>query len=395
MNEGGAINHAISSINPRFLNFYFLKEYNHPFYEEKTDFLDLGLKSALKLINFSKYQLADFKDNFLKGKTKTNFIARKAEEMHQVIDQIDNLEARIRRENFPFIQKLLNNKLAEAGRKKLVKGSHDLTSLAETCAVHVLETLAEFDLRKSVSDYFLFVEDKVDEKIDELTEQILPDSISWKEFKLECLDTHNYEARAKYLMPYLSELSFNELRVMNGLYGLNGEKKSIEKLSGEIGKPISSIKRFATLGLTKIALKIDLNGFVEEYYKGFSLTDIRRSNNVLRVNIKARPKRKFIKSGYSYYLKNYKGWTNNELRKNDKSVYNMIMREGKLHLLPAANAHRSFGGNPYAYYLTNHNGITRGKLARIDESLYNSLRRYNQLHLVPTKKSVTNLPTQP
>jgi hypothetical protein len=366
MNKSGALSYSLSNVNPRYLSFFFLKEFDHPDFREKKDFIDKGLKSALKLINYSKYQLADFKDNFLKGNAKADFISRKAGEMHQVIDQIEDLEARIRRESFPVIQGLLNSKLIQKGRERLVKGSHDLTLLAETCAVHVLESLSEFDFRKSAKDYLSFVEEKAEEKIAE----VLPTQ-GKRKTNINPLEIYRkkYPGLSRGKLALIDNALYQSIKSKSllSLIPLDENRRDYRK------EPIEMYNELYE-GVTRGSL----------YRKDRKLYDALKYHDQL-LNVPTQ-KRNFNGDPYSYYLENYPKKTRGEIRKLDSALHRALSQCKQLHKVPREK--RDFKCNPISYYQEHYSGYTRGKLKGVDSPLYYSLKRYNQLHLVPTRKEL-------
>jgi len=397
MSQSISLTQTLLNINPRYLAHLELEEFQNPEYDPRNNppeniynkskrLSKEGIKHTVILLNWFGDQLTDFKNNFLQGDNRPNYVARKAQEVHQVLEEVESLEERLRRENIPIIKEVLNTELAQKGVGRLLKSGHDLTDLAEKCALEVLHAVRKFDVGKIVGDYFSFVRSTVRYTL----EKVEPDYfISWNDFKERCLDQPNYEARAKYLMPLLSDIPIPQLMVLTKRYGLDCTDPLTAKEIGKLySKPVSEVKRLERLALTKLGIRIDATGFHDMYYSKIGFVELRRRNKALwkhaRDNKLLNMRRFFGRNPYAYYLKHHKGLSRGSLKKKDPSLYYCLWKRKQLTLIPLSPSRRNYNGNPHSYYLEHYDGLSRGRLGNVDRALYVSLIRHDQLHLVPT-----------
>ncbi len=413
MNINSSLAQNILSIEPRFFNFIKIKKLYDPEYDPRqvapkniynkdNSLTDEGLRYCLEVFNWLKYQLYDFKESILKNKEHSEYISRKAEEFHQILDQIEDIETKLRRTNIPILQKFLDCKYSKASIEKLVNCSHNLTDILEQCTIEVLNSLKEIGLCDTIKEYCQFVYKKTLSRMNKLIGNendnlslvyidIENNKISWQDFKRICLDETNYTPRINYLFPLIENLPLSQIKVLTRRYGLDLLKpESAEQIANKYSKPITTINLLEKKALTNIGMKVDALDFYNTYYSRISLIGLKRKNVRLwryfkdKNLMKKTSRRDFKNDPYNYYLSNYNGVSRGSLARVDHSVYGSVSYYKQLYLIPVKN--KEYNGDPHSFYLENYKGVTRGELAKKDPALYKALTRYNQLTLIPRKK---------
>lgn len=364
-------------------------------HDRERNLTDAGLTYLLKAKSYVGKRLSELKDAFFHEGDKSKLVSDLAGDMHKLLDQAESFEVQLRHANLSIIRSVLEMELAQRGFDKILRAGHSLTGLAEKCALDVLHYLNEFDPRKTTKEYCQFLTKKVGETLHCLfptKSHLAEDKISWPKFEQSCLESRDYEARSKYLMPLLSQLPLTQLKILTGLYGLDGcSPKSEQELSDELELSAHKLMRLKRLALTRLGIAIDPNGFREAYYSGLGTRELIAQNRPLWEHMKQNgllenPQRNYKGNPYQYYLEHYAGVTRGRLSRLDHRLHEALRNHGQLHLVPIDM--RNFSGNPKDYYLNNYPGIPRTELHRLDPSLYESLRYHKQLDIVPTMRDL-------
>ena len=357
MNNQSSIS-ILSNLEESFFRYFRLKEFNNPEYDPRNNpperifdkslrLTKTGLSYTLTLANWLGKQLADFKDNFILGEDRSEYVSRKASELHQILDQMEDVRTRLKTSTLPLVQHIINNELSSKGIEKLLDGGHSLTDFSEHCALKILDYINEFDPRGTANDYYTFVRERVKSRLYSLIRSfyVTKKDISWEEFK-EALDSGLFNLEDPLVNSLMSEIPRKLQRiVLTKLYGLDGKKETKEELAKYMNKSLEGIERLEKQVLTCLGIKIDPVGFLNSFHGKDSRKELERTNRTLW---------KYLES---------RGGLNPSLR-------------------------RDYDYNPINIYRNKYPGVSRGKLPYIDDPLYLALKYHNQLHLVPTQKDL-------
>jgi len=340
---------------PSFFEFYPLAELNNPEYDPRQSppekifdksrrLTRAGFTHTLEVASYLGKRLTKFRDAFLKGGNKSKYVQEETSELHNLIDQAEDVRARLISSSVPMVKYIIDNELSSWGIEKVLKAGHSLTNLAEHCALEAIKQIDEFDPRKTAKDYYEFLSGKVQSmlKVDEPKNE---EELTWRDFE-RMLKNQTSREKSQIIDSLLGKVSERQSVILSRLYGLDGRPpETSAELAIRMSKPKDRIDHARMKALTVIGIAIDPLGFTVEYYPDSSRKDLERKNRAL--------------------------WRH--LRENDLIVPQL---------------RRNYGENPIKIYSKKYPNISRGKLPYIDNPLYQALKYRNQLHLVRTQKEL-------